>query len=45
MDLVTIDIAKKMIEGSNVLDERDCDDDVDDGVDNQFHLLLFVRYH
>ena len=34
-----------MIEGSEVLDESDCDDDVDDDVDNQFHLLLFVRYH
>ena len=34
-----------MIEGSKVLDESDCDDDVDDGVDNQFHLLLSVRYH
>ena len=34
-----------MIEGSKVLDESDCDDDVDDGVDNQFHLLLFVRYY
>ena len=30
IDLVTIDIAKKMIEGSKVLDESDCDDDVDD---------------
>ena len=29
IDLVTIDIAKKMIEGSKVLDESDCDDDVD----------------
>ena len=29
IDLVTIDIAKKMIEGSKVLDESHCDDDVD----------------
>ena len=29
IDLVTIDIAKKMIESSKVLDESNCDDDVD----------------
>ena len=29
IDLVTVDIAKKMIEGSKVLDESNCDDDVD----------------
>ena len=29
IDLITVDIAKKMIEGSKVLDESNCDDDVD----------------
>ena len=29
IDLITIDIAKKIIEGSENLDDSDCDDDVD----------------
>ena len=34
IDLVTIDIAKKIIEGSEVLDDNDCDDDFDDDIDD-----------
>ena len=33
IDLVTIDIVKKTIDGSKVLDESDCDCDCDDDVD------------
>ena len=42
IDLVTIGIAKIMIEGSKVLDESDCDDDVDDDVDN--HAISFITF-
>ena len=34
IDLITIDIAKKIIEGSENLDDSDCDDDVDDDIDD-----------
>ena len=46
IDLITIDIATKMIEGCEVLDKSDCDDDgdeddIDDGNDD--NLLKEIR--
>ena len=34
INLITIDIAKKITEGSENLDDSDCDDDVDDDIDD-----------
>jgi len=40
IDLITIDTAKKMIEGSEVLDETHCDDNVYGGVVEESERMI-----